>query len=178
MGVGGTVTRQVRSVTLFSRTQVTINEIVERRDRAALGDWFESLSLEEVGFAMFACIRSGWPGGVSRLLGLGTDPGLAWGQVNNTPLHEAATHLAVWAVRSLLEAGAIPNAVATDGWSPLHVAVDSVGMSDDQSDNSAAEQIIGLLLEAGASADAEAEDGLTPRQLARSYGLHWVEAKF
>jgi len=75
-----------------------------------------------------------------------------------TPLHWAVLASSVDAVRLLVEAGADPNAVATEGLTPLHLAAsESVGR-----------EITRLLLATGAKTDAKDRRGRTPLDIAKS----------
>jgi ankyrin repeat protein len=71
------------------------------------------------------------------------------------PYREPGSRDPLEALKLLLEAGADPNAVAPDGSTPLHVAVQALQVP-----------MIQTLVDAGASLWAANKDGLTPLQLA------------
>jgi ankyrin repeat protein len=79
------------------------------------------------------------------------------------PIHSAAAHSdrdkAVTLARTLLDAGADPNARQQGGYTALHEAALNGNLA-----------LITLLLERGAAADARNEAGVTPADLARAKG--------
>ena len=74
-------------------------------------------------------------------------------------------HYAAWlggpqVIRSLLEAGADPNARTDDGWTPLHAAAES---------NEHPDEVVAVLVAAGADSNARTQRGTTPLHLAARY---------
>lgn len=81
---------------------------------------------------------------VRRLLALGVSPNCP-GDLGNSPLAIAATHAALSVVDLLLEAGAAPEGLETDDFSPLYRAI----VHRDRDDDRAA--IVRCLIDGGAN---------------------------
>jgi len=77
----------------------------------------------------------------------------------DTPLHVYLWRNDGWAVKTLLDAGADPNAVGDMGETPLHVAA-----------RKASAETLAALVAAGAREGAVSEFGQTPAQLAEEMG--------
>ena len=82
-----------------------------------------------------------------------------------TPLHIASIRGNTGLVRTLLEAGADPNAVGERGATPLHAALAHKHL-----------QVARMLIVAGSSLDAANIDGITARELTKTVSLWETES--
>lgn len=103
----------------------------------------------------------------------------AGGEVNQrnpktgwTLLHYAAEDRNLEVIRLLAARGAELNAADANGWTPLHLAVDSDLDTSGRGGRRASElPTVGLLIEFGASTTAQDSNGETPRDVAVAYGM-------
>ena len=80
--------------------------------------------------------------------------------IADTPLHAAAIRGDTNAVRTLLEAGADPNAPGGQGGTPLHAALEK-----------GHRQVARILIAAGSALDAENNAGVSAREIAKALAL-------
>ena len=82
-----------------------------------------------------------------------------------TPLHIASFRGDTAVLRTLLEAGADPNAVGEHGSTPLHAALEQKYL-----------QVARILIAAGSSLDARKSDGVTAREMSKLVSLWETES--
>lgn len=89
-----------------------------------------------------------------------------------TPLMQAVEQEDVRFIELLLSYGASVHARGSDGWTPLHLAVDVAIDATIQSHGEPGTEpvsVIAILLEHGADIHSRTENGLTPLDVAREY---------
>ena len=82
-----------------------------------------------------------------------------------TPLHIAAIRGDTGVVRTLLEAGADPNAAGEHGTTPLHAALEHKHL-----------QVARMLIVAGSTLEAANNDGITARDMTKAVSLWETES--
>src|SRR4051812_39886478 len=108
---------------------------------------------------------------VQRYLDAGGDVNRRDQKMNWSLLHFAAEDGNPEIVRLLATRGADLNARARNGWTPLHLALDSDIDAAQQEARRASElPTVEALIELGADTTAMAADGLLPRDIAAEYG--------
>lgn len=110
---------------------------------------------------------------VNRLLQSGYALDEADAVSGKTPLMQAVEQEDVRLMELLLLYGASVHAEGSDGWTPLHLAVDIAIDATIQSNGKKGTEpvsVIALLLEYSADMQTQTVDGLTPLDIARQYG--------
>ena len=119
---------------------------------------------------------SDWQDEVRSRWGLPLRPGQGINDSLNedgwTVLHNAVEAESATLVEKLVESGADLNVRTTDGWSPLHLAVDVAIDGAIQNNTSPDFSFCKKLVALGARLDAQNERGDTPRDIAVGYGAN------
>lgn len=87
-----------------------------------------------------------------------------------TVLHNAVELESIPLIERLVASGADVDAHTSDGWSPLHLAVDGAIDGAIQNDDTPDWTICRRLVALGAKLDARTSKGETPRDIAAQYG--------
>jgi ankyrin repeat protein len=109
---------------------------------------------------------------VQRYLDAGGDVNRRDPKMNWSLLHFAAEDCNSEVIRLLAARGADLNAAAQNGWTPLHLAVDSdIDAAQQEARSATALPTVKTLIELGADPTARATNGLLPRDIAAEYEL-------